>query len=187
MPLLVEGAGSPPNNVAWAEAYLRTKRHLDPSNRLATIDMVENWGLLCPFGGARSPSNTMWPGRRPTSIPSGMLIHPTVWPQHTVTDRTDRQRSNSIGRTVLQTVAQKAYLSSTKIGIFALVKDNAFSFRGAVPPDLGLCPWTPRYSLALSTRHYPPTFMTKFTPRLCRSANCYICFTLLYFSYPTTL
>jgi len=25
------------HNIAWAEAYLRTKRHLDPSNRLATI------------------------------------------------------------------------------------------------------------------------------------------------------
>jgi len=42
------------------------------------------------------------------------LIRPTVWPQCTnVTDRTgqtdrqDRQQSDSIGRTVLQTVAQK--------------------------------------------------------------------------------
>ena len=35
------------------------------------------------------------------------LIHPTVWPQYTnVADRTDRQRSDSIGRTVLQTVAK---------------------------------------------------------------------------------
>jgi len=54
-------------------------------------------------------------------MPSFLLIHPTVWPQYTnVTDRTgqdgqtdrqtDRQiaqRSYSIGRTVLQTVAQK--------------------------------------------------------------------------------
>jgi len=31
--------------VAWAETYLRTKWHLDPSSRLA-----KNWGL-CPFGG----------------------------------------------------------------------------------------------------------------------------------------
>jgi len=41
------------------------------------------------------------------------LIHPTVCPQYTnVTDRkghdrTDRQWSDSIGQTVLQTVAQK--------------------------------------------------------------------------------
>jgi len=40
------------------------------------------------------------------------LIHPTVSPQYTnVTDRQDRQtgqQSDSIGRTVLQTVAQKS-------------------------------------------------------------------------------
>jgi len=44
-------------------------------------------------------------------MPSFILIHPTVWPQYTnVTDRqdrTDRQRSDRIGRTVLQTVAKK--------------------------------------------------------------------------------
>ena len=39
-------------------------------------------GLLCPFrGGAGSPSNTMWPGPRSTSVPSGVFIHPAVWPQ----------------------------------------------------------------------------------------------------------
>jgi len=25
----------------------------------------------------------MWPGPRPTSVPSGILIYPTVWPQQT--------------------------------------------------------------------------------------------------------
>jgi len=41
--------------VDWAEAYLCTKLHLDPSNRLTATDMAENWGL-CPFGrGAGSP------------------------------------------------------------------------------------------------------------------------------------
>ena len=36
-----------------------------------------------PFaGGSFAPSNTMWPGPRPTSIPSGILIRPAVWPQH---------------------------------------------------------------------------------------------------------
>jgi len=41
-------------------------------------------GGLCPlFGGAGSQSNTMWPGLRPTSVPSGILIHPAVWPQQT--------------------------------------------------------------------------------------------------------
>jgi len=36
------------------------------------------------------------------------LIRPTVWPQYSnVTDRQDREQSDDIGRTVLQTVAQK--------------------------------------------------------------------------------
>jgi len=52
---------------------------------LATIDMGRKLGGLCPFGGegAGSPSNTKWPGLRPTSLPSGILIHPAVWPQPT--------------------------------------------------------------------------------------------------------
>ena len=50
-------------------------------------------------------------------LPSFILIHPTVWPQYTnVTDRqdreTDRQRSYSIGRTVLETVAQKKQIET---------------------------------------------------------------------------
>ena len=64
-----------------------------------------------------SPSNTTSPGPRPTRVPkSFILIHPTVWPQYTnvtdrQTDRQDRERSDSIGRTVLQTVAQKVAFS----------------------------------------------------------------------------
>ena len=38
--------------------------------------------LFCPFhGGAGFPSNTMWPGPRSTFVPSGVFIHPAVWPQ----------------------------------------------------------------------------------------------------------
>ena len=65
--------------------------------RWATVDIIDMGrkygGLLCPFcGGAGSPSNTLWPGPRSTSIPSGIFIHPAVWPQYTnVSDRTDRQ------------------------------------------------------------------------------------------------
>jgi len=28
-----------------------------------------------------TPSNTMWPGPRSTSVPSGIFIRPAVWPQ----------------------------------------------------------------------------------------------------------
>jgi len=70
--------------------------------------------------GAGSPSNTMWPGRRPTFMPSFILIHPTAGPQYTnVTDRQtdrqaaqDRQRSDSTARTVLQTTVAEKKLES---------------------------------------------------------------------------
>ena len=52
-------------------------------DRLATIDKGRKLGGLCPFGGAGSTFNTMWPGPRPTFVPSGILIHPAVWPQQT--------------------------------------------------------------------------------------------------------
>jgi len=43
---------------------------------------AKNWGL-CSFGKGRavSPSDTMLLGSRPTSLPSGILIHPAIWPQ----------------------------------------------------------------------------------------------------------
>jgi len=57
--------------------------------------------------GAGSPSNTMWPGPRPTCMPSFILIRPIIPFDHNTptlqsdrqtdeTDRTDRKRSDSI-------------------------------------------------------------------------------------------
>jgi len=41
-------------------------------------------GAAVPLsGGAGSPYNTIWTGPSPTSVPSGVLIHPAVWPQQT--------------------------------------------------------------------------------------------------------
>ena len=71
--------------MAWAKVYPDIKWHLDPCSRLATIHGPK-LGVLCPplFGGrAGFPSNAMSPGPRSTSIPSGILIHPAVWPQQT--------------------------------------------------------------------------------------------------------
>jgi len=75
------------------EIYLCTKWHLNRSSRLATTDMGQKFGAVSLLGrGAGSPFNVMWPWPRPTSVPSFILIHPTIWPQCTsVTDRTDRQ------------------------------------------------------------------------------------------------
>jgi len=50
-------------NVVWAEAYLRTKWHLDPCSRSAAIDMGRKLGALPPFwGGAWVPieHNVPW-------------------------------------------------------------------------------------------------------------------------------
>jgi len=59
----------------------------------------------------------------PISKPSFILIHPTVWPQYVkVTDRRDRQDrqlSDSIGRTVLEKVAQKRRM------VFVVVQRDA--------------------------------------------------------------
>jgi len=70
-------------NLAWTEAHLHDKCHLDPSSRLAKIDMGRKLGAPLHFLAREAgyPSNTKWPGPRPTSIPSGILIHPAIWPQ----------------------------------------------------------------------------------------------------------
>ena len=40
------------------------------------------WCVPSVLGVAGSPSNTKSPGPRPTSIPSGILMHPAVWQQY---------------------------------------------------------------------------------------------------------
>ena len=47
---------------------------------MATIDMGRKLGVV-PLWGSLIPSNTMSPEPRPTSVPSGILMHPAVWPQ----------------------------------------------------------------------------------------------------------
>jgi len=113
-PFFERGTG-PPSNTIWPgprSIFVPSGILIHPTD-CPQQTWAENCGLCLFFwgGGTRFPSNTMWPEPRPTSVPSGMLIHPTVCPQYTnVTDRadgTDRQWSDSIGRTVLQTVAQE--------------------------------------------------------------------------------
>jgi len=105
--------------VAWAEAYLCTKWHLDPSNRLATTDMGQNVGAAVQLLGRELGAHlTQFVARaKRTSMPNFVMIQPTVWPQYTkVTDRwtgTDRQCFDSIGQTILQMVTQKLMQMST--------------------------------------------------------------------------
>ena len=73
--------------MAWDKACYHTKWHLHPSSHLARIDMDRKKGTAVPpfLGGgqAGSPSNTMRPGPRLTSILSGTLIYLAVWRQQT--------------------------------------------------------------------------------------------------------
>jgi len=74
--------------------YLRTKWHLDASSCLATTDMDRKFGAVPLLaGGTGSPSSIMWDGPRLTSIPSFIVIHPTVWPQYPQHYRHDRQNA----------------------------------------------------------------------------------------------
>jgi len=44
---------------------------------VATIDMdLKGGGAVALSRSAGNPSNTMWPARRSTSVPSGIFIHP---------------------------------------------------------------------------------------------------------------
>jgi len=38
-------------------------------------------GYCAPFTAAGTPCSTMWPGPRSTSVPSGVFIHPAIWPK----------------------------------------------------------------------------------------------------------
>jgi len=63
----------------WSEANFSTKWHLDPSSHLATTDMGRKLGGCAPLGELGPYLTQCRPG--PTCLPSGILIHPAVWPQ----------------------------------------------------------------------------------------------------------
>ena len=63
------------DKIASVTSIYKSSAVAEMGDRLATIGMGRKWG------GAGFPSNTVWLGLRPTSLPSGILIHPTVWPQ----------------------------------------------------------------------------------------------------------
>jgi len=69
----------------------RAQQLREMGDRSATIDMGQKVSGECccvPF----REELVLHPGPRATSVPSGILIHPTVWPQYTnVTDGQDRQ------------------------------------------------------------------------------------------------
>ena len=113
------GAGSPSNTMWPGPRSTSVPSGIHPAIWPQQIWTEIREGCALGKSGTWVPSNRMWPGTRPTCEPSFILIHPTVWPQYTnvidrqtgQTDRQAKQRSDSIGRTVLQTVAQNETLS----------------------------------------------------------------------------
>ena len=66
--------------MAWTEAYLHAKCHLDLSRCLATIDIRRKIGAPPPFCGGELDSH-LTQSRLGRCLPSGILIHPAIWPQ----------------------------------------------------------------------------------------------------------
>ena len=85
VPLSRGGAGSP-SNTMWSGPGRGLLPYQVASSSIQPFGHINRHGPKIgsvPFfmGGAGSPSNTKTPGTRPTSIPSGILVHPAVWPQ----------------------------------------------------------------------------------------------------------
>jgi len=102
-----------------AEAYFRTKWHLDLSSRLATTNIGRKLGRVVPspfFGSEKELGTHLTQCGLGRCLPPCQVASSSIQPfgQNTPTsqtgqtgpDRQDRQRSDSVGRTVLQTVAQ---------------------------------------------------------------------------------
>ena len=80
--------------------------HPARDNTNTRAQQLLRWVTVSEQSGPKSEGlHAMSPGPRPTSVSSGIVIRPTVRLQYAnVTDRQDRERSDCIGRTVLQTV-----------------------------------------------------------------------------------
>jgi len=48
------------------------------------MGLKEGGGAVPLSRTAGNQSNTMWPAPMSTSVPSGVLIHPAVWPQYCI-------------------------------------------------------------------------------------------------------
>jgi len=119
--------------------YLRTKWHLDPSSRLATIDMGREVGAAVPLFGELGHHLTQCDlGRGPTSVvrtkrhidPSNRLATiPTLKDTHTDI-HTDRQATVPLRQTVLQTEPKKSQFWK----ILNIPRNSRREFQGPLTP-----------------------------------------------------
>ena len=87
VPLSVAGTGSPSNTMSHGARpifVVRTKWYPDTYNRLATTHIGRKVGLAMPLSVRLCPHLTQYrlDRSRPTSVQSGILVHPAVWPQY---------------------------------------------------------------------------------------------------------
>ena len=105
------------HKVAWAEDYLHTKWHLDPSSHLAATDMGRKLRGVVPLWRRGSWSHLTQCGQGrglPACQVSSWFIQPFGHDTPTLqTGQTDRQRSDSIGLSVLETVTQQSSVFRT--------------------------------------------------------------------------
>jgi len=131
---------------------------------------VEGADVSLSMEGAGSTSNTMLSGPRPTSVPSGILIHPVVWPQYTnVTNRTgqDRQWSDRIGRTVLQTAAQKVGKNQMAKTVCCCCCYLIIKHKTAILHyTLQSCPWVLFWPSPIQPTVWPNPSQEKFGPTI---------------------
>jgi len=66
--------------------YQETSSSIQPFDHNRHEPKIGEGAVLFFRGGAGSQSNTKSPGPRPTSISSGILVHPAVWPQRTLAE-----------------------------------------------------------------------------------------------------
>jgi len=100
-----------------------------------------------------SPSNTKSPGPRSTSIPSGILVHPAVWPQRTWAENwrlcpfsggglsaVSCAEMAGLNRSICQTVRRIKMKLSTQVGLnhgYVLLNGDPAPPKGTQPPIFG--------------------------------------------------
>ena len=94
--------------------------------------MAENWAVDCvPLGEEGLGPHLTQCARDEAYLYAKFHLDPSSHlPQCTnVTDRTDIQRTDSIGRTVLQTVAQKSFVISPECVVIIIISQFPQCFR----------------------------------------------------------
>ena len=162
MPPLLGGAGSPSTQCRLAEAYRHTKWHLNQSSRLAATDMGRKLGG-CALGCHLTQCG------RGRGLPACQVSSWSVQAFGHNTPTSQTGRTDSIGWTVLQTVAQKPTASRS---VRLLSKQHIFlrAIRSDNRKSNNRLKWILRYSTCSNVGSYKLQFydcQLRSPPRFC--------------------